>query len=238
MQVVKTVTTCHLRFAACTPRAHALLFMKRLPPLDLLVHNRTGFVKAARIYSNVVSPPVMFAVVGLAFGLYAQPGLPGFLWAAVYGLLVSLAPILVVLYLLRSGRIAELHMSNTRERHIPYLSAILFAGIAFALIARFNGPDLLRCLALFNIIELTALAVINRYWLISLHATGAMAAAVLLGLVFGWWVSLWVGIPLVVSVCWVRLFLKRHSMAQIVAGLALGTAVVLSLVPLGCFVPI
>jgi hypothetical protein len=34
----------------------------------------------------------------------------------------------------------------------------------------------------------------------------------------------------------VRLFLKRHSMAQIIAGLALGTAVVLILVPLGCFV--
>ncbi|MBK8899932.1 MAG: hypothetical protein IPM53_01995 [Anaerolineaceae bacterium] len=210
--------------------------MKKLPPLDLLVQNRTGVIRAARVYSNVVSPPVMFAVVGLAFGLYARPGLVGFLWAAVYGLLVSLAPILVVLYLLRSGRIAELHMSNTRERHIPYLSAVLFAGVAYGLIAGFNGPDLLRCLALFNVIELAALAAINSLWLISLHATGAMASAVLVGLVFGWPVSLWVGIPLVVSVCWVRLFLKRHTMAQILAGLGLGTAVVLVLVPFGCFV--
>ncbi len=209
--------------------------MKKLP-LDLLVHNRTGLVKTARIYSNVVSPPVMFAVVGLAFGLYALPGWIGFLWAAVYGLLVSLAPILVVVYLLKSGRIAELHMSNTRERNIPYLSAILFAGIAYGLIAGFGGPELLRCLALFNIIELIMLTVINHFWLISLHATGAIATAVLVGLVFGWLASLIVGIPLVVSVCWVRLFLKRHTPAQIVAGLVLGTAVVLILVPFGCFV--
>ncbi len=209
--------------------------MKKLP-LDLLVHNRTGFVKAARIYSNVVSPPVMFAVVGLAFGLYALPGWTGFLWAAVYGLLVSLAPILVVLFLLRSGRIAELHMSNTRERNIPYLSAILFAVMAYGLIARFNGPELLRCLALFNIIELIMLTVINHFWLISLHATGAIATAVLVGLVFGWPTGLLVGIPLVGSVCWVRLFLKRHSVAQILAGLALGAAVVLLLTPFGCFV--
>jgi membrane-associated phospholipid phosphatase len=205
------------------------------PPLDLLVQNRIGLIKAARIYSNVVSPPVMFAAVGLAFGLHAWPNWAGFLWAAEYGLLVSLGPILVVLFLLKTGRIAELHMSNTRERHIPYISAILFAGIAFLLISRFNGPGLLRCLALFNIIELTALALINSFWLISLHATGAMATAVLLGLVFGWPVGLLVGLPLVGTVCWVRLFLKRHSMAQILAGLALGTAVVLSLVPLGCF---
>ena len=209
--------------------------MKKLPPLDLLVQNRIGLVKTARIYSNLVSPPVMFAGLGLAFGLYALPGWAGFLWAAVYGLLVSLAPILVVLFLLRSGRIAELHMSNTRERNIPYLSAILFAGIAYGLIAEFGGPELLRCLALFNVIELIMLTVINHFWLISLHATGAIASAVLLGLVFGWPIGLLVGIPLVVSVCWVRLFLKRHTVAQVVAGLGLGTAVVLVLVPFGCF---
>ena len=208
----------------------------KLPPLDQLAQNRTGLVKAARIYSNVVSPPVMFAVVGLAFGLHALPGWPGFLWAAVYGLLVSLAPILVVVYLLKTGRISELHMSNTRERSIPYISAVLFAAIAYGLIAGLNGPELLRCLALFNVIELTALAIINHFWLISLHATGAIASAVLVWLVFGWQAGLIVGIPLVGSVCWVRLFLKRHTPAQIVAGLWLGTAVVLILVPFGCFV--
>jgi membrane-associated phospholipid phosphatase len=209
--------------------------MKKLP-LDQLAQNRTGFVKAARIYSNVVSPPVMFAVVGLALGLHVLPSWTGFLWAAVYGLLVSLAPILVVIFLLKTGRIAELHMSNTRERNIPYLSAILFAAIAYGLIAQFNGPELLRCLALFNVIELTALTLINHFWLISLHATGAIASAVLAGLVFGWPMGLLIGGPLVISVCWVRLFLKRHTPAQIVAGLALGTAVVLILVPFGCFV--
>ena len=208
----------------------------KLPPLDQLAQNRTGLVKAARIYSNVVSPPVMFAIVGLAFGLHALPSWPGFLWAAVYGLLVSLAPILVVIYLLKTGRIAELHMSNTRERNIPYLSAILFAAVAYGLIVWFDGPELLRCLALFNVIELIMLAVINYFWLISLHATGAMATAVLVGLVFGWPMALLIGSPLVISVCWVRLFLKRHTPTQIVAGLALGMVVVFSLVPLGCFV--
>ncbi len=210
--------------------------MKKLPPLDQLAKNRTGLVKAARIFSNVVSPPVMFAVVGLAFGLHALPNWSGFFWAAVYGLLTSLAPILVVLYLLKTGRIAELHMSNTRERNIPYLSAILFAAVAYGLIAGFNGPELLRCLALFNIIELTALTIINHFWLISLHSTGAAATAVLVGLVFGWPTSLLLAGPVVLSVCWVRLFLRRHTPAQVVAGLGLGTAVVLALIPFGCFV--
>ena len=94
-------------------------------PRDFEIQNRTGLVKFARVYSNVVSPPVMFAILGLAISLKIMPFWPGLGWAAVYGFLVSLAPILFVLYLLKTGRITELHMSNTRERSIPYLSAIL-----------------------------------------------------------------------------------------------------------------
>lgn len=206
-------------------------------PLDLDVTDRIGLVKAARIFSNVVSPPVMFAGLGIAFALRERPFWPGMGWAAVYGLLVSLAPILVVLAMLRSGRIKELHMSNTGERHLPYLAAIAFAGLAYLVITLFEGPLLLRCLAIFNILELSALALINVYWLISLHATGIMATFVLVGLVFGWPVSLLLIAPFVLAVCWVRLYLKRHTPAQVIAGLGLGVLTVLSLTLAGCFSP-
>ena len=66
-------------------------------PLDHFEEHRTGTVKAARLFSNIVSPPVMFAILGLAFALYERPFLNGLLWAAVYGFFVSLLPILIVL---------------------------------------------------------------------------------------------------------------------------------------------
>lgn len=204
-------------------------------PLDLDVANRTGLVRAARIFSNIVSPPVMFAGLGIAFALHERPFWPGMAWATVYGLIVSLAPILVVLYLLRSGRISELHMTNTRERQLPYLAAIAFAGFAYLIITLFQGPFLLRCLAIFNVLELSALALINTYWLISLHSTGIMATFVLIGLIFGWSISLLFVLPFVIAVCWVRLYLKRHTPAQVVAGLGLGVLTVLSLTLVGCF---
>jgi hypothetical protein len=94
-----------------------------LKPRDHHAVDRVGMVRVARHFSNVVSPPVMFAVLGLTLALHVLPVLPALLWAAVYGFFVSLAPILFVLYLLRTGRIAELHMSDTRERHLPYLVA-------------------------------------------------------------------------------------------------------------------
>ncbi|MBE2220956.1 MAG: hypothetical protein IAF02_05420 [Anaerolineae bacterium] len=204
-------------------------------PLDHYEEQRTGTVKAARLFSNIVSPPVLFALLGLAFALYERPSLNGLLWAAVYGFFVSLLPILIVLYLLKTGRIAELHMSNTRERHIPYLSAVLSAGIAFLLITFFDGPELLRCLTIFNMIELATLGVINAFWLISMHATGIMATFLLVGLVFGWAYSLIV-LPFVFLVCAVRLYLRRHTVMQVIAGLGLGLVTVYFMTLIGCFV--
>lgn len=203
-------------------------------PLDRHSHNRTGLVKAARIFSNIVSPPVMFALLGMAIPLKTLPFWPGFAWAAVYGLLASLAPILVVLYLLKIGYISELHMSNTSERHLPYATAVVFALLAFGIVTWFDGPELLRCLLIFNIIELAALGVINIWWLISIHATGVIATWLIVGLVWGWTASLIV-VPFVIAVSWVRLYLKRHTPGQVLAGFALGIASVLSLTLIGCF---
>jgi membrane-associated phospholipid phosphatase len=208
-----------------------------MTPRDFHKDNHTGRVKAARLFSNIVSPPVMFAVLGLAFAFSEDPNLTGLAWAVFYGLLVSLAPILVVLYLLKTGRITELHMSNTSERHIPYVTAVLSALIAYIVITVLDGPELLRCLALLNTINLTALGLINTRYLISIHATGIMATFLLTGIVFSWTLAWVVVFPLLVGVCVVRLYLKRHTVAQVVAGLALGAATVWLMVAVfGCFV--
>ncbi len=204
-------------------------------PKDHHAHDRIGAVRVARLLSNIISPPVMFAVVGLAFALHELPFWPGFGFAAAYGLLVSLAPILVVLYLLKTGRIVELHMSNTSERHIPYLSAVICAALAYILITLLNGPDLLRCLTIFNVLELVALGLINVFFLISIHATGIMATFILVGLVFGWPTAFIAAFPFVLLVIYLRLYLKRHTPFQLVTGLILGAASVLLLLPFGCF---
>ena len=204
-------------------------------PRDWHAKDRTGLTHAARLFSNIASPPVIFALMGLILSLYSLPLAEALTWAAIYGLFVSLLPILFVLWMLQTGRVAELHMSDTEERHLPYLVAIVCAIVFFGLVTLANGPELLRCLAVFNIITLTALAVINTFWLISFHATAVSAAWTIIGLVFGWRASLLV-LPLVALVIVVRLYLKRHTMSQVIAGLALGSGSVFLLSLFGCFV--
>lgn len=204
-------------------------------PLDHHAHNRTGSVKLARLFSNIVSPPVIFAVLGLVLSLKALPLPESLIWAAVNGFMTSLLPILFVLWLLRTGRIEELHMSNTGERHLPYISAVLCGVLMYGILVLFHGPTLLKCLVTFEIIALSALGLINSQWLISFHATAIAAAFVIIGFVYGWAVASIFVLPFVIAVIIVRLYLKRHSPAQVIAGLALGALTVIVLSQFGCF---
>lgn len=204
-------------------------------PRDRYKADRVGMVRVARHLSDVVSPPTIFAATGLAMGIYERPVWPGVAWGVIYGVTTSLLPVLFIFYLLQSGRIGDLHMSNTSERHMPYVVGIVAALVAYMVIALLDGPELLRCLALYNIVALAALGLINTRWLISIHATSIAGAWMMISLVFGWVWAL-VFLPLVVAVCWSRHYLKRHTVAQILAGVALGTGIVLIFRLLGCFV--
>lgn len=203
-------------------------------PRDHHAADRVGPVRLARLFSNIVSPPVMFAVLGLALALHVLAPGPALLWAAVYGFYVSLTPILFVLYLLRTGRIVELHMSDTRERHLPYLVAALGSLLVIALLLLFNGPELLVCLSLFNLVTIFAVGIVNTRWLISFHAAAAMAMDIIVALVFGPLAAVALA-PLVGLIVAVRLYLRRHTLGQLIGGLFLGASSVLLLRQLGCF---
>jgi membrane-associated phospholipid phosphatase len=203
-------------------------------PLDHQVQNRKGLVRLARIFSNIVSPPVIFAILGLALALQALPMPDSLIWAVIYGFVISLLPILFVIWLLNTGRIMELHMSDTSERHLPYLVGVACGALLYGIVVIFDGPQLLKCLALFDMLILSALGIINTRWLISFHASAISAAWVITGLMFGWAASLIV-VPFVIAVVIVRLYLKRHSPAQVAAGFLLGVISIWCLTLLGCF---
>jgi membrane-associated phospholipid phosphatase len=177
----------------------------------------------------------MFAVTGLVLGLHERPVWPGLAWGAFYSMLIALSPMLVITYMLRTGRISDLHMSATHERHIPYLTSVISGAVAFTLLTLFDGPALLRCLAVLSVITLGALGLINTRWLISIHATAAAATWMIAALVFGWVVGL-VLLPLLLLISWIRLYLKRHTPSQVLAGSALGFSTVLLMRAFGCFV--
>jgi hypothetical protein len=201
-------------------------------PLDMDPKSATKKVRAARVYSNIVSPPVVSAVLGFSVAWVDWPFWQGFIWAAIYGVMTSLLPMGVILYMLKKGHISDLHISNRRERHIPYLVGFVCSVIAVAIVAEFGGSQLMRSLAVCNAIGLAALGSINAGWQISNHTASIMAATVFLGLVFGTAVSLAL-LPLVGMTFAARWWLKRHTVAQLIAGMLVGAVPVLVLANMG-----
>jgi membrane-associated phospholipid phosphatase len=204
-------------------------------PRDHSAEATVGTIRFARTFSNIVSPPVIFAVLGLALSLDEEGLWPGFLWAAVFGFFVSLAPILFILFMMRIGRITDLHMNTRQERYLPYLVSVTTSAFVLLLIYLLDGPELLSCLTILNLIVLIILAAVNAFWLISIHTASVSAATIIFGLVFGWWAAV-VFSPFLIGVCWARLYLRRHTPGQVVAGLLLGLVGTLTLAALGCFI--
>lgn len=203
-------------------------------PRDLHIDDRVGLVRAGRVFSNVVSPPVMFIVLGFLLAFQERPNWNGFGWGLSHAAVISLLPLAFISYLLRTGRIEELHMSNTGERHLPYLVSLLCGLLMWGGIVLFNGPAILRCLAIFNVVELAMLGLINLAWLISIHATAMTSTMGILWAVFGEQ-TLWLTLPLLVLTVGVRLYLKRHTPTQVGAGILLGASTVLIFQGMGCF---
>lgn len=195
-------------------------------PRDFNKQARVGPVLLARRFSNWVSPPTLYPTLGFAICFSVLPFWSAVGWGTVYGVLVSLVPILVVLGMLKFGYVEELHMSNTRERRIPYLSAIIGSLLMLWLANAFELPSKIIDLALFNFINLTLLFLITIYWLISMHTAGAAAFSAIVGVIWGWMPVFLIGLPVLLSVTAARLYLRRHSPAQAAGGIILGFSTV------------
>jgi hypothetical protein len=204
----------------------------RQEPLDFDPSRRTGAVLAAHMFSNVFSPPAVFAAAGLAMAWLDRQGPVSLLWGALYGILASLLPVLFVVYLYKTGRVGDLHMSDPRERHLPYMIGLVGALLAWYLVMTHAQLPLLQNLIFCHFVVMLTLAGLNYYRLISAHVASLTAITVYSGVSLSLQVGLFI-LPLVGLTIYVRRFLKRHTAGELVTGVAAGVGAVLLMIGLG-----
>ena len=207
--------------------------MKR-KPLDILRENRTAGIRAARIYSDVFSPPSVYAIFGFVIALVTLPGWRGGLQAIVFGLLASLLPLLYILSLMRKGEISDLHISTTRQRHIPYLLGVAGAGIAYLILRAWGSSPLLLNFVLSDLLALALLGILNNFFLISAHMTSITLIVLFAGATFGPAAGLGLT-PLIGITFFIRYYLRRHTVVELIAGTLTGIAIFTTLVFGGAF---
>lgn len=148
----------------------------------------------------------------------------GWLWVAVFSLATLALPTLYIYWLVRQGQVSDFHVPIQSERIRPLSFTLLTATVAGLLAWWWAAPDLLRIIGFVNTAQALVLLLITLRWKISLHC---LAVAELVTLCFYLFESRAFSVVLFVPlVVWARLYLRRHTLGQTVAGTAMGVLLI------------
>ena len=186
----------------------------------------------AHLVSLIVSPPVVWTIWVYAVSLPSAENLStALLFASLFALSICIAPMLFVAYMVRIGKIGDMHMRESRERFIPYLIAIVLGVISEFIFLRLDADPIFLMVTLVSIVELTLILLGTFYIHISLHAMAMSSIVSATVIMFGFNQSL-VFVPVLLLVVLARLVLKRHTAAQVMIGVLIGVLTPLAVVAL------
>lgn len=179
----------------------------------------------ARLVSNLLSPPVIWAVMAFPIAFRdAKSDQQALTWALVYGVLVCLLPLLFVAWMVKRGTITDIHMEVRQQRIRPFVVSIVCTTIAWWTLRFMGAPSVVPLFALFSLTQITVMAVITLVWQISMH-TMSITSAVVAALTFFGLLPALILLPLIILVGAARLKLQRHTVAQVLAGVVVGAIV-------------
>ncbi len=203
--------------------------MTRLSPGNLpqspnLMENDDPTVaeRAAHWVSNVISPPLMLIVSALL--VTTQVDEHAWRWAFLFMAASVLLPVLYLVWLLKRGRINDIHVPVREQRIRPYLVTLAVALPLLLFFLLWPAPQPFQVLATIYALQAIACLVITLRWKISLHSAAVSSAAVL-----GWTTIGWSGAALLLTVpvvAWARVHLRRHTLMQTIGGALLGVVAV------------
>lgn len=173
--------------------------------------------------AEVFQPPVVVSVQLLVSPL-TQPGFPGTMaYGALAALFVCVIPLLLLLVLVRLGKVTDHHVSDRKQR-APVLLMTLGSIVAGLLVLEAAGaPESVVAMVLAVVGGVVVLAGVSPFWKISGHAAAISSSVVIAVMMLGpAWLPLLLLIP---AVGWSRVVLRAHTAAQVVAGSLFGGVV-------------
>jgi len=133
----------------------------------------------------------------------------------------SIGPMLYVFWLYATDRISDLDMSVRAERETVFSAFVVFYLLGAATLWIFHSPRVMVAAMFGYFLSTLIVGYITRYWKISTHALGITAPLVALTLLYGQ--QMLPFLVLIPMICWARVYLKSHTVMQVVAGAGLGT---------------
>ncbi|WP_442934119.1 phosphoesterase PA-phosphatase [Micromonospora sp. CPCC 205561] len=175
----------------------------------------------ARAVTEVFAPALLAALMPVVVGLHGtSPVAAGLAWALVGSLFCSVIPNSLIWWGVRRGRLTDHHIGRREQRRRPLTYGLLSVLVGLALMIGFGAPDPVVAMVVVMFALGLAVTVANLAWKLSIHAAVAAGAAAVLVIEFG--PALLVSAPVVALVGWSRVRLRDHTVAQVLAGTAVG----------------
>jgi membrane-associated phospholipid phosphatase len=179
--------------------------------------------RAARWITELLQPPAVVSVQLLISPL-TQAGFPGTMaYGALAALFVCVIPLVLLLVLVRLGKVTDHHVSDRKQRAPVLLMALASIVAGLLVLYAAGAPESVVAMVLAVVAGVVVLAGVSPFWKISGHAAAISSSAVIAVLMLGApWLPLLLLIP---AVGWSRVVLRAHTLAQVVAGSFFGGVV-------------
>lgn len=187
----------------------------------IIIREHRAVAEFARALSTIFNPflcaTALFVILSHAFSASTLH-----FWELSFAgiLFYALAPVITIFYLYLSGRISDFDMSNRTERSRAFLTFVGIDAAAAIVLSIDRAPLAILAMAWGYTFAAAAIMVITHWWKISTHAFGITGPFVAMYLLFGL-----APLPYVIVVplvYWARVYLRAHTLAQVIGGAALG----------------
>ena len=186
---------------------------------------RFPHVSWARLTSDILSPPVIWRFLAFPIAFReARSREQALLWALTYCVMVCVVPGLYIGWMVWRGQISDVHMEIRKERIRPFLVSMVGTALAWWMLHLMGAPPLLPFFALVSLVLLGSMLLVTLVWQISMHTMSITCAVVAAGALYGVGPALLLT-PLIPVVGAARIKLRRHTLAEVIAGVLLGGSI-------------
>lgn len=167
--------------------------------------------------SAVLSPYAAAAVFIMIVVYSYAKDLNQFLpWMLTFFLFAIIVPGFYILWLLETKKIQDVHMARLEDRKLPFVVAAISSIIGAILLYFLHAARPVFVIAVIYAVNTLVIGFITQWWKISVHTGMFASIATISVIIFGtqfWWLYL-----LLIPLIWARVYRKRHTIWQAVAG--------------------
>ncbi|WP_055587057.1 hypothetical protein [Peterkaempfera griseoplana] len=196
------------------------------PPKPPAFVDCTTSQKAARIVTDVLAPANLVIALLLLVGWHGTGSPTGLGWGLLAALFCGVIPLGIVLAGVRRGGLTDKHIRIRRQRVLPMALSLIPVVAGITLLHLLGAPTDVSALVIAMLVGLATSLLVTVWWQISIHNSVAGGTVMILLLAFG--LLMLPTVAAAAAIGWSRLTLKAHTLPQVLAGTALGSAAALT----------